>query len=62
MGLLVLGTPLHWDEARVHANFIREHGITQLLNIYHAVKDRVNDSLLWGDEVCTLCHDAWRML
>ena len=52
MGLLTLGTPLHWDEAKQFADYVREHGITQLLNIFHAVKDRVNDSLLWGDEAC----------
>ena len=51
MGLLVLGTPLHWDDAKKHADFVREHGIKQLIYIYNDVKGRLNDSLLWGDEV-----------
>ena len=56
MGLLVVGTPEHWDEAWKHADHVRQHGIQQLLNIFHAVKARVNDSLLWGDEVGARKH------
>jgi hypothetical protein len=51
MGLLSKGTPLPWAEARVHADEVRARGIQQLLAIYHAVRGRVNDQLLWGDEV-----------
>ncbi|KAJ1961700.1 glutamate--cysteine ligase, partial [Dimargaris xerosporica] len=51
MGLLSLGTPLHWREAQHYADHVREHGIAQFLNIYHRVKDRQNDDLLWGEEV-----------
>lgn len=51
MGLLVLGTPLQWSEAKEHADYVREHGIQQFLNVYHKLKDRTGDVLLWGDEV-----------
>ncbi|KAG0034427.1 hypothetical protein BGZ81_004677 [Podila clonocystis] len=48
MGLLSLGTPLHWDEAKKHADHVREHGIIQFLNLWQVAK---KDCLLWGDEV-----------
>lgn len=51
MGLLALGTPLPWSEAKQHADYVREHGIEQLLHIWHNLKDRTGDRLLWGDEV-----------
>jgi glutamate--cysteine ligase catalytic subunit len=51
MGLLSLGTPLPWNEAKEFADHVRKHGIEQFLNIYHSQKDRHNQSLLWGDEV-----------
>jgi hypothetical protein len=51
MGLLALGTPLPWSDAKQHAEYVREHGIEQFLNIYHRLKDRTGDRLLWGDEV-----------
>ncbi len=53
MGLLSLGTPLSWEEAKKHADHVRQHGIQQFLNIYDKVKDRTRDGLLWGDEVRT---------
>ena len=51
MGLLSLGTPLHWEEARKHADHVREHGITQFLNTWKRLKNRSGDELLWGDEI-----------
>ena len=51
MGLLSLGTPLHWDQAKHYADHVRYHGITQFLNIWDCLKDRQGDELLWGDEV-----------
>lgn len=51
MGLLALGTPLPWSEAKKHADYVRDHGIEQLLHIWHNLKDRTGDRLLWGDEV-----------
>ena len=51
MGLLSLGTPLAWDDAKQYADHVRTHGITQFLNIWNRVKDRCGDELLWGDEV-----------
>lgn len=52
MGLLVLGTPLPWDDSKKYATHVREHGITQLLNLWDRVKNKQGDQLLWGDEVC----------
>ncbi len=51
MGLLAIGTPLDWEDAKPHANYVREHGIEQFLKIYHKLKDRTGDVLLRGDEV-----------
>lgn len=51
MGLLYLGTPLVWDEAKQYADHVRTHGITQFLHIWDRLKDREGDELLWGDEV-----------
>ncbi|KAJ3092796.1 hypothetical protein HK102_002724 [Quaeritorhiza haematococci] len=51
MGLLSLGTPLPWSEAKKHADHVRKHGIIQFLNIWNRVKTRRKDHLLWGDEV-----------
>lgn len=51
MGLLSLGTPLHWSEAKGYADHVRKHGIEQFLHIYNYQKDRQTQCLLWGDEV-----------
>ncbi|KAI0645912.1 glutamate-cysteine ligase catalytic subunit [Trametes meyenii] len=51
MGLLSLGTPLVWDEAKRYAYHVRSHGITQFLHIWDRLKDRGGDELLWGDEI-----------
>lgn len=51
MGLLALGTPLDWPEAKNNANHVREWGIKQLLAIWNRAKGKEKDALLWGDEV-----------
>lgn len=51
MGLLALGTPLDWPEAKENANHVREWGIKQLLAIWNQAKTKESDALLWGDEV-----------
>ncbi|TPX63001.1 glutamate---cysteine ligase [Powellomyces hirtus] len=51
MGLLSLGTPLPWEEAKKHADHVRKHGIVQFLNIWNRIKTRRKDHLLWGDEI-----------
>ena len=45
MGLLSHGTPLGWREVKPLAEHVREHGITQLLFIYHRLKDVEGDYL-----------------
>lgn len=51
MGFLTEGDTLPWEEAKKWADYIREHGITQFLNIYRRNRSRTNETLLWGDEV-----------
>ncbi|PIA19231.1 GCS-domain-containing protein [Coemansia reversa NRRL 1564] len=51
MGLLSLGTPLPWEQAKNLANEVRKHGIEQFLHIWRSMKDREKDQLLWGDEI-----------
>ncbi|KAJ7218105.1 glutamate-cysteine ligase catalytic subunit [Mycena pura] len=51
MGLLYLGTPMTWEEAKEHAEHVRLHGIAQFLHTWDKLKDRHGDELLWGDEV-----------
>lgn len=51
MGLLALGTPLAWHEAKQAADQVREWGIEQLLNIWRRAKGKERDALLWGDEI-----------
>lgn len=51
MGLLTEGSPLSWEETKKHADYVREHGVTQFINLYKRLKDRQGDVLKWGDEV-----------
>ncbi|KAG8928419.1 hypothetical protein FRC02_006912, partial [Tulasnella sp. 418] len=51
MGLLALGTPLTWEDSKKYVDHVREHGITQFLNIWDRLKTREGDTLLWGDEI-----------
>lgn len=51
MGLLAVGTPLDWPEAKKVAGHVREWGIEQLLAIWKRAKGKERDALLWGDEV-----------
>ncbi|EKD20254.1 uncharacterized protein L3040_000513 [Drepanopeziza brunnea f. sp. 'multigermtubi'] len=51
MGLLALGTPLDWPEAKKNANHVREWGVEQLLAIWNKAKGKEKDALLWGDEI-----------
>ncbi|KAG9244503.1 glutamate-cysteine ligase-like protein [Calycina marina] len=51
MGLLALGTPLQWSEAKENAAHVRAWGIEQLLAIWNAAKGKEGEALLWGDEI-----------
>lgn len=51
MGLLSLGTPLDWNDAKSHNNHVRKNGIEQLKNIFNQHYSRKNDNFLWGDEI-----------
>ncbi|GMM27495.1 glutamate--cysteine ligase [Martiniozyma asiatica (nom. inval.)] len=51
MGLLSLGTPLHWNESKEYADHVRQHAISQLLNSYKCAQFRENDIFYWGDEI-----------
>lgn len=51
MGLLSLGTPLAWSDARELSEHVRVHGIEQFLSIWRRMRDRQGDAPLWGDEL-----------
>uniref|UniRef100_A0A0K8RH23 Glutamate--cysteine ligase n=1 Tax=Ixodes ricinus TaxID=34613 RepID=A0A0K8RH23_IXORI len=51
MGLLSEGSPLSWPETKKLSNHVREHAVTQFINLYRRLKNRENDCLKWGDEV-----------
>ncbi|KAG8526701.1 Zn finger-containing GTPase- Activating Protein for ARF [Bacidia gigantensis] len=51
MGLLALGTPLKWPEAKKNADHVRQWGIEQLLAIWNRAKGKERDALRWGDEI-----------
>ncbi|KAF2817688.1 putative glutamate-cysteine ligase Gcs1 [Mytilinidion resinicola] len=59
MGLLAIGTPLDWPEAKKVASHVRSWGIEQLLAIWRRAKGKERDALLWGDEVeyLVVCYD-----
>ncbi|KAF2102612.1 GCS-domain-containing protein [Rhizodiscina lignyota] len=59
MGLLAVGTPLEWPEAKKVAGHVREWGIEQLLAIWRRAKGKERDALLWGDEIeyLVVCYD-----
>lgn len=46
-----LGTPLPWSDVKNHVGHVKEHGIIQLLNTFKRFSNRVNDPLVWGDEL-----------
>lgn len=51
MGLLTSGEPLSWNETQKYAEYVREHGIIQFINVYNRLRDRQDEFLKWGDEV-----------
>ncbi|KAF2278785.1 glutamate-cysteine ligase [Westerdykella ornata] len=51
MGLLAIGTPLEWPEAKKVASHVRAWGIEQLLAIWNHAKGKERDAMLWGDEI-----------
>lgn len=51
MGLLSVGEPLTWPETEKVAEYIKEHGIIQFLNLFNKLKNRKSDCLKWGDEI-----------
>ncbi|KAF2502396.1 glutamate-cysteine ligase Gcs1 [Lophium mytilinum] len=59
MGLLAIGTPLDWPEAKKVASHVRSWGIEQLLAIWRRAKGKERDALLWGDEIeyLVVCYD-----
>ena len=52
MGLLEFsGVPLEWTETKKLSDRVREHGVSQFINIYNQYKDKQHPVLRWGDEV-----------
>ena len=60
MGFLEAGEPIPWKESLDLIAYVREHGVTQFLNVYNKVKAVTNEDLLWGDELeyGVLCLDS----
>ncbi|KAJ1918432.1 glutamate--cysteine ligase [Mycoemilia scoparia] len=51
MGLLSLGTPLQWEEAKKYAEHVRKNGIEQFISIWRQTKDSSAEPFVWGDEL-----------
>jgi glutamate--cysteine ligase catalytic subunit len=51
MGFLFSSDSLTWEQSLEYLKFIRDHGIEQFLNTFHAVKSVKEDLLRWGDEI-----------
>ena len=51
MGLLTKGKPLSWTQAETYAEYVRENGIEQFLNIYNNFENKKNYALKWGEEI-----------
>lgn len=51
MGFLSKGKPLHWSDAQKYLAYVKQHGVTQFLQLYQAAKDRNTETFLWGDEI-----------
>lgn len=51
MGLLVVGTPLAWEDSKEYIPYVKQEGVTQFLALYDRLKGRPDEPLLWGDEV-----------
>ncbi|XP_057665579.1 glutamate--cysteine ligase catalytic subunit-like [Diorhabda carinulata] len=51
MGLFDVGTPLSHEDTLKWAPYVRDHGITQFINLYKKEAKRKNDPFKWGDEI-----------
>ncbi|KAE9547162.1 hypothetical protein FO519_009626 [Halicephalobus sp. NKZ332] len=51
MGLLTEGTPLTWAEISPLVEYLKQHGITQFISLYHQFKEREDNVFKWGDEI-----------
>ncbi|KIO19700.1 hypothetical protein M407DRAFT_222350 [Tulasnella calospora MUT 4182] len=51
MGLIVDGPVLSWDKGKNFAGHIKDHGITQLLNVWKTSKNRRSLPFRWGEEI-----------
>ena len=49
MGLLKVGTPLHWKDSLEHCNYVRLHGIHQFVATYRRLRHLENDRLFYGE-------------
>lgn len=51
MGLLTQGHPLSWADSKAFLEYVREHGIEQLINTFKRFASRQGDPFFWGEEV-----------
>jgi hypothetical protein len=51
MGLLKVGKTLTYEESKSVIEYVKDHGITQLINVFDSNEKKTFDKFLWGDEV-----------
>ncbi|KAL7415490.1 glutamate-cysteine ligase catalytic subunit [Mrakia frigida] len=51
MGLLVVGTPLKWEDSKEYIEHVKYEGISQFIALYDRLKGKPEEPLLWGDEI-----------
>lgn len=51
MGFLDVGTPLSWADSAAVRDYVKLHGIEQLLFLWRKNRDRKDGGLRWGEEV-----------
>ncbi|CAA9987459.1 gamma-glutamylcysteine synthetase, putative [Plasmodium knowlesi strain H] len=59
MGFLKIGTPLSWEDVQKVKSLIRLYGILQFVHTYKCNKDRVDENIMFGDEIeyIVICND-----
>mmetsp|Transcript_114329 Transcript_114329/g.262359 ORF Transcript_114329/g.262359 Transcript_114329/m.262359 type:complete len:776 (-) Transcript_114329:244-2571(-) len=51
MGFLHISEPMDWQDSLKKLHYVRDHGVEQFLQVFHAVKHVTGDLLRWGDEI-----------
>lgn len=52
MGVLTEGKALRWEETTAETRqYVKNHGVLQFISNYLKNKDRIDEKLIWGDEI-----------